>query len=143
MGLFTEYQKMENSFAKLKVTKDAEKAKWGVFEKIHGANFSFHIIVKDDGKKVVKAARRRAILGDNENFFNHLDAEFMKTTPDKMKQVYDDVVKRMPADKGIKSVAVWGEIYGGENNIVEFFFFFADIFPTRRIYINSQSLIWS
>lgn len=120
MALFTEYQKMENSFAKLKVSKDAEKAKWGVFEKIHGANFSFHIVVNDDGEKIVKAARRRAILGDTENFFGHLDADFMKTTPDKMKQVYDDVVKRMPVDKGIKSVAVWGEIYGG---IVYIFFF--------------------
>ena len=110
---FTEYQKMENSFAKLTVTKEAEKAKWGVFEKIHGANFSFHVVLEENGNKTVKVARRRAFLSDTENFFNHLNADFMKTTPDKMKQVYEDVVKQMPADKDIKSVAVWGEIFGG------------------------------
>ena len=105
---FSKYEKIQNSFSRLKVTKEMEKAEWTVTEKIHGANFSFHI-----NRDQVKAARRRDFLCENENFFNHLDAEFMKTYPEKMRQVFDDVVKRYP-DKQIKHVTVWGEIFGGK-----------------------------
>lgn len=104
---FTGYEKMENSLSKLTVTKEMEKTKWIVTEKIHGANFSFHI--NENG---VKAARRRAFLTENENFFNHLDAEFMKTCPDKMKELFSAIVKKYP-EKNITQVSVWGEIFGG------------------------------
>ena len=107
---FKEYEKMENNFSRLKVTKEMEKAKWYVTEKIHGANFSFHV-----GNGEVKAARRRAFLGENENFFNHLDAKFMKTQPEKMRKVYEDVMKRN-SDKKIKQVTIWGELFGGKKN---------------------------
>uniref|UniRef100_A0A7M5USC7 RNA ligase domain-containing protein n=1 Tax=Clytia hemisphaerica TaxID=252671 RepID=A0A7M5USC7_9CNID len=104
---FIEYEKMQNSFSRLIVTKEMEKAEWTVTEKIHGANFSFHI-----NKDEVKVARRRDFLNENENFFNHLDAEFMRTYPEKMRQVFEDVVKRY-TDKQIKHITVWGEIFGG------------------------------
>jgi len=85
-----------------------EKAQWVVTEKIHGANFSFHV----DGDEV-KVARRRAFLVKNENFFAHLDAKFMKDLPEKMKTVYQHVLKQYP-DKEITQVTVWGEIFGGK-----------------------------
>ena len=114
---FTEYNKMKNSFSKLTVTKEMEKAEWGVFEKIHGANFSFHVDgqnkEEETEKLIVKVARRRAFLEETENFFNHLDAKFMKSYPDRIRQLYKDLVKRKP-DKDIHSLRVWGEIFGGE-----------------------------
>ncbi|XP_066910287.1 RNA-editing ligase 2, mitochondrial-like isoform X2 [Clytia hemisphaerica] len=108
---FIEYEKMQNSFSRLIVTKEMEKAEWTVTEKIHGANFSFHI-----NKDEVKVARRRDFLNENENFFNHLDAEFMRTYPEKMRQVFEDVVKRY-TDKQIKHITVWGEIFGGHYKV--------------------------
>ena len=79
-----------------------------VLEKVHGANFSFHITQHGD----VKVARRRAVLKENENFFSHLDAQFMKTYPKLMKDLHADILTRFP-DLKICQVSVWGELFGG------------------------------
>ena len=105
---FNEYEKMECSLSRLEVNKQMEKATWVVTEKVHGANFSFHV-----DEDTVKVARRRAFLHENENFFCYRDSEFMKTYPDKMKDVYKSVVEKFP-EKNIKQVSIWGELFGGK-----------------------------
>jgi len=105
---FIEFEKMATSLSQLNISKKTEKSSdWIVLEKVHGANFSFHIT--DDH---VNVARRRAVLTDNENFFSHQEADFMKTYPSLMKELYADVVNMFP-DLNVCQVSVWGELFGG------------------------------
>ena len=105
---FTEYEKINNSMSKFEDRPEYKKIKCVVTEKIHGANFSFHT----DGV-IVKIARRRAILADDESFFNYQRAEFMKTYPEKMKEVFSAICKLYPV-KNICQVSVFGELFGGK-----------------------------
>ena len=104
---FTEYEKMNNSMSKFQMNIEPKKTKWVVTEKIHGANFSFHT----DGE-TVEVARRRGLLKKDENFFNYLDAEFMKTYPNIMKEVFPAVCDVMQR-KDIIQVSIYGELFGG------------------------------
>lgn len=108
-GEFIEFEKMSTSLSQLTIPKKLEKSEWVVLEKVHGANFSFHVTKKGEN---VQAARRRAVLSENENFFSHLDADFMKTSPDKMKRIYGEVEKLFPEANG-SQVSVWVELFGG------------------------------
>ena len=105
---FTEFEKMSTSMGQFDIKPEFEKMEWIVMEKVHGANFSFHVT-----KDQVKPARRRAILNEGESFFCYKDGEFMKTIEQKMRMIYDEIIKRFP-EKNIFQVSVYGELFGGE-----------------------------
>lgn len=105
---FSEFEKMSGTLSRFDNCALFQKEDWIVLEKVHGANFSFH--VNDEG--TVKPARRRAILKENENFFAYREAEFITTAPEKMKKIFAEVVKRFP-NKNISQVSIWGELFGG------------------------------
>ena len=105
---FIEYEKMANDLSKFVDVNEFQKTKWVVTEKIHGANFSFHT----DGE-VVRVARRRDFLEENENFFNCHTATFMETYPDKVRKIHGLVIERF-SEKEIDQVSVYGELFGGD-----------------------------
>jgi len=80
-----------------------DKVEWGVLLKIHGANFS----IWTDGK-VIKAARRKAFLGDDDNFCNWQSV--VNEIKDNILAAHNDLKKMY----GNEITIFDGELAGGE-----------------------------
>ena len=104
---FTEYERMSNDLSKFVYDSKYLETKWVVTEKIHGANFSFHT-----NGELVRVARRRGFIRDDERFFDYRTGKFMKTHPDKVRKIYALVTKTLN-EKDLEQVSVYGELFGG------------------------------
>ena len=107
---FSKYDKITSYLTKHSVTTEVENEQWIVTEKVHGANFSFHVTADE-----IKLARRRDFLKEGENFFGYRDAKFMKTHHEQIRAVHEHVMKQYP-DEEINKVTIWGELFGGKNS---------------------------
>lgn len=101
------YEKMAESIAEWladEVTlRHLARLEWSVSEKIHGANFSLVI----DPERV-GAAKRKAMLGDAEDFFGH--GAVVRTLAAPARVLFDEIAREVP---GLRAVQVVGELFGG------------------------------
>lgn len=75
MNEFKKFPFLENTY-RVKPIKIAEelgfdKEQYIVTEKVHGANFSFHVYRTEEGVRI-KCAKRTGFIEDNEKFFNYI-----------------------------------------------------------------------
>jgi len=107
MNDFSVYEKMPNSFKKLKLSeKDftkLDKVDWVVTEKIHGANFSF--VYEND---LLKFAKRKAYLSWEDDFFAF--QTMVHSIEEQVLAVFEALSLDIKADKYI----IYGELFGGE-----------------------------
>ena len=108
---FTEYERMTNDLSEFVDDTEFLETKWVVTEKIHGANFSFHT-----NGELVRVARRRGFIRDDERFFDYRTGKFMKTHPNKVQKIYTLVTKILN-EKDIEQVSVYGELFGGNYKV--------------------------
>ena len=103
---FKKFNSIENSyqleFIKSIYDNGFGDEKFVVQEKIHGANFSFIT----DGKEVI-TAKRTGLIEENENFYN--SKEIQEKYEPKIKSLFKNISK----ERNIKSLTVFGEIFGG------------------------------
>lgn len=79
-----------------------------VTEKLHGANFSFHVSAGVDvDQPVVKVARRTAILEEGENFFNY------RPVLAKYQAGLVALFNHLQSQEHITTLSVYGELFGG------------------------------
>jgi Rnl2 family RNA ligase len=76
---------------------------WLCFEKIHGANGC--MIITDNE---IKFARRRAIVDDDDNFYNY--KKIVERYKDNLRKFYNNIVNIY---QKVTTVRVYGELYGG------------------------------
>ena len=133
---FMKYPSIENhyrdkfiSFVYESLLNSQHQDKWAVYEKIHGANFSF--IVNDDGN--ISCAKRTSIINDDEKFFNY------KRVVDKYRDTMLDIlayIKQMIGFDDIQRIQVYGELCGAGVQKIHYFeeqeFVMFDIFVTMK-----------
>ena len=104
---FKKYSSIENSFDNEYIERVRQytdpKLIYVVQEKVHGSNTSFIT----DGK-TIKFAKRTALIGDDEKFFDY--EELLERYSDKVKNLYQLIKKDYPE---IDYIIVFGEFFGG------------------------------
>lgn len=88
------------------VARQLKKLTWIATEKIHGANFSFHLSIQD---RVLRCAKRKAILNDSDTFFHF--QKLKERYQSALWQLFDWVLTHNPK---CQQLGVYGELYGGE-----------------------------
>eukprot|EP01059_Diplonema_ambulator_P001020 TRINITY_DN10794_c0_g1_i1.p1 TRINITY_DN10794_c0_g1~~TRINITY_DN10794_c0_g1_i1.p1 ORF type:complete len:349 (+),score=91.51 TRINITY_DN10794_c0_g1_i1:73-1047(+) len=81
---------------------------WVVTEKIHGANFSFHVDVLASGGLSVRCAKRDCVIEDDDDFFGYKDVEARHA-----QDVLNGARDILTAYPGGTSVTFYGELFGG------------------------------
>ncbi len=108
---FERYNDIENSYRQKMIEKIAlegqGKGLWCVKEKIHGANFSFHMD-KDGPITRIKAASRNHFLKEDENFHNY--RRILKERSISLINLYSDIENSYD---NIDSFIIYGELFGG------------------------------
>lgn len=116
MTSFKKYTSLENSYQKKFIenvmleTHDKD-LQWIVTEKVHGANFSVHIL--KDG--TIKLAKRSGFIGNGEIYDNFYGIETSGLTPDlikKSKDLYNSI--QMLNDGEPYDLVLYGELFGGK-----------------------------
>ncbi len=115
MTEFKKYSSLENSYREKFVNSIRRQvdpdAKWSVFEKVHGANFSFWVF--NDNKLTMKCAKRSGFIGEGESFFAH------ERVVERHRKGIEQLAKgHIDGYEGpdIAAVAVFGELCGGSGN---------------------------
>ena len=108
MITFKKYSSIENSYSREFMERVRAEMPpdlmWVVQEKVHGANTSFLC----DGVEV-KFAKRTAMLAPDEQFFN-----YEETLNNYRERVMALTAEVMAANADVKSVSVFGELFGGK-----------------------------
>lgn len=115
MTEFKKYSSLENSYRGKFVNSIRRQvdpsAKWVVFEKVHGANFSFWVI--NDRNLTMKCAKRSGFIDDGESFYAHERVvERYKKGIEELAKGYIDGYD----GPDIQAVAVFGELCGGSGD---------------------------
>ena len=127
---FVPYEKMDLCTNKWDSKKLDSIKKWVAMEKIHGANFSFTVLCRNQeltkasksGSRDKKAeastvmvARRGGYLREGEAFFGvQKQRNFLEGEKEKARCVCEEVRERMDTDsEQIESVTIFGELFGG------------------------------
>ena len=113
---FTGYEKM-GSDTNLWSTRKLDSIKqWIALEKIHGANFSFHVSQSCDDELEVKVAKRTSYLKEGEKFYQiQKQIGLIEGEKEKAKQLYIAVNESVAP--GVQVVTVFGELFGGINKL--------------------------
>lgn len=109
MSEFIRYNSIENSYRTKFIDKIQAEGHsgglWAVKEKLHGANFSIHCILKEDGEFDIKVAKRSGYIKEGENFHQGQLVGIK----------YAETLMTMFQEIGcLESLSVYGEIFGGE-----------------------------
>lgn len=106
MSTFSAYEKMPSSMKKTNLSTTelakAEKTRWVVTEKVHGANFSF---VYDKG--TLRYAKRRGYLAWSDNFFGYQCV--VSAIEGRMQNLFEDLSATVPGTR----FTIYGELFGG------------------------------
>lgn len=105
---FKKYSSIENSYRQKEVNSiqiHFPKETFIVTEKIHGANFSFH--VNSEG---VRCAKRTAFIGEDALAGFYSSDVVYNRYKESAKKVYQEFIKDNP---DIVSVSIYGELFGG------------------------------
>ncbi len=118
---FTSYERVAESMLKWSPTQAERRLlgrlRWSVTEKIHGANFCFILDVDpaheggvgvDEGSEWIRCARRKALLGEGEDFFGH--RALVPILAGRLRALRDAVIGEEPE---VVRVFVYGELFGG------------------------------
>lgn len=104
---FKKFPSLENTYRTKEVHFVEElgydKGQYVVTEKVHGANFSFHIFKAEDGVVNIKCAKRSGWIEEDEKFFNYKTV--LEKYKDSLLSVYDSL--------DVNTLSIYGEIYGG------------------------------
>lgn len=107
MTEFSSYEKMPNTFKKIKLNEQdfakLEKVDWVVTEKIHGANFSF---VYENG--LLKFAKRKEYLSWDDDFFA------FQGLVHKIENQILKVLEELSLDLEAEKYIIYGELFGGK-----------------------------
>ena len=82
-----------------------DKQQYIVTEKVHGANFSFHISMGSNLHVEIKCAKRSGWIEDDEKFFNY------KPVLEKYRTRLENIFDAMSDD--CEELVIFGELYGG------------------------------
>lgn len=82
-----------------------DKQQYIVTEKVHGANFSFHISMDSNLYVEIKCAKRSGWIEDDEKFFNY------KPVLEKYRNRLENIFDAMSDDR--EELVIFGELYGG------------------------------
>jgi len=82
-----------------------DKQQYIVTEKVHGANFSFHISMDSNLNVDIKCAKRSGWVEDGEKFFNY------KSVLEKYRNRLENIFDAISAD--CEELVIFGELYGG------------------------------
>lgn len=116
-GSFPGYQRIYESTQHWQPTKGLfKKSQWVATEKVHGANFCF-VVFEEDGHKgeekekegeriVIKGAKRRELLPEDEDFFGH--KMVMAKLRDKIIKIYHLVMQSASPSKRPLRVFIFG-----------------------------------
>lgn len=116
---FTAFPSLENTYRQNLIGRVEQLGyhdeMWVVTEKIHGANFSFHLCessVALEGVGLVpvvdiKCARRTDMLAEGEKFYNY------RPVLDKYRAGLESLFTALQAQANITTLAVYGELFGG------------------------------
>lgn len=82
-----------------------DKQQYIVTEKVHGANFSFHISMSSNLDVDIKCAKRSGWIEDGEKFFNY------KSVLEKYRNRLENIFDAVSDD--CEELVIFGELYGG------------------------------
>lgn len=104
---FKRFPSLENTYREKEIqlvdTLGYSKEKYLVTEKVHGANFSFHVFKNSTGVIFIKTAKRSGFIDADEKFFNY------RPVVDK----YQDKLLKLYTDIDATTMVVYGELFGG------------------------------
>jgi len=105
---FPGYQRIYESTQHWQPSKNQfKKLVWVASEKVHGANFCFVVFHNDEGgEPVILGAKRRELLGEEEDFFGH--KLLIPKIQDKIIKIYHLVMASDTSDTKPKRVFIFG-----------------------------------
>lgn len=110
---FVKFPSLENHYREGSVHRarelGLEKVQYLVTEKVHGANFSFHVKVEDGRALEIKAGKRTGFIEEDESFYG------CRPVIDKYTESVKSFAEALLIFMQIKDavVSVYGELYGG------------------------------
>lgn len=110
---FVKFPSLENHYREGSVHRTRElgleKVQYLVTEKVHGANFSFHVKVEDGRALEVKAGKRTGFIEEDESFYG------CRPVIDKYAESVKSFAEALLIFMQIKDavVSIYGELYGG------------------------------
>lgn len=106
---FNKFPSLENTYRQKEIdmveTLGYHKEQYIVTEKVHGANFSFHVYRDENGINI-KCAKRTGFIEEGEKFFNYKPV--LEKYKDELIQMFEGFL-----ELGYNSMVIYGELYGG------------------------------
>ena len=111
---FKKFNSLENSYRDNFISKIREQGfeseEYIVTEKLHGANYSFTVVIENELPASVAPARRSGYIHSDEKFYNHRPV--YEKYVDKVSNLALCLLKDNNMSDGV--VTVYGELYGGD-----------------------------
>ena len=110
---FKKFNSLENSYRENFIHKIREQGyeneKYIITEKLHGANYSFTVVIENGLLVSVNPAKRSGYINSDEKFYNHRPV--YEKYVDKVSNLALCLLKDNNMSDGV--VTVYGELYGG------------------------------